>query len=138
MVQSPEWVKAFVSERIRAQGPSPEAELDGVMLMGTIGVSFHLRADGSVWVYEWEIDAADPDAFKWRQATPQEAAGAIKHGAQRIPELLPLVPEKRSAAQCPICGGSGHFTRGEHSIKEMWCEKCCCSGYARVRLSAAP
>ena len=125
----PPSVQSFVQEKISARGASKDSELNGVELFGTIGASFHLRADGTVWINEWEADSSDPDAYRWREASVQEAAGALKHAAVMLPELLSLVPKRESSPACPSCGGSGDLTRGDHVVKGVWCDRCCGLGF---------
>ena len=122
-------LQSFVQNKIRGGGQFGDAQLEGVTLLTTIGISIHLRADGSVWINEWEADSPDPNAYRWREASAQEAGGALKHGAAKMPELLSLVPKKGSSPVCPSCGGSGQLTRGDHVITEVWCDRCCGLGF---------
>lgn len=122
-------IQALVQDKIRAGGRSGDAELEGLTLFGTIGAPFHLRADGSIWINEWEHDSADPNAYLWREASAQEAAGALKVAATRVPQLLSLVPQQGSAPTCAKCHGSGNLTLGEQTIKGVWCDRCCGLGF---------
>ena len=94
-------------------------------LFGTIGASYHLKPDGSVWVYEWLPDSANIDEWRWREVGPQEAAGAVKVAARRLGSLGVLVPKPDTGSPiCPVCHGSGHFTQGEGVIEGIWCNSC--------------
>lgn len=105
------------------------AEAGGMTLFGTIGVSFHLRPDGSVWANEW-IRGSSPDEYAWRRATRQEAAGALRVAAKRLPELAPFAPARSPGVlDCSYCGGRGRFTSNGVAVAEVWCPECCGVGF---------
>jgi hypothetical protein len=94
-------------------------------LFQTLGASYHLRPDGSVWAYEWPPDSGDIDEWRWREVGPQEAAGAVGVAAKRLAPLGALVPKPdTSSPPCSVCHGSGRFTQGEGVIEGVWCTSC--------------
>ena len=124
-------VERFMDLEAR-QGPglaAGVAEAGGMTLFGTIGISFHLRPDGSVWASEW-IRESGPDEYVWRQATKQEAAGALRVAAKRVRELAPFVPARGPGVpDCSACAGQGRFTSNGVTVAEVWCPECCGIGF---------
>jgi hypothetical protein len=124
-------MEAFVRERMLEEssaGAEAERFLEeagGMTLFGTIGASYHLRPDGSVWVNEWVPDSPNVDEWRWRKASPQEAIGAIKVAAKRLTRLAQLIPEPTpSTLPCAGCGGTGRLTQAGQGIEGVWCPSC--------------
>ena len=120
------------SEAERGSGfAASVAETGAMTLLGTIGISFHLRPDGSVWASEWVRDSVDPDEYQWRPATTQEAAGALREAAKRVPALAALVPVRPAGREdCADCHGTGYLTPSSPTIIDgIWCPRCCCAGF---------
>jgi len=84
----------------------------GMTLFGTIGMSSHLRPDGSVWTNDTVDWMAEPLQWRGRRAGTREALGCILVATKRVPELRALLPVKPpEAPPCPACAGGGHLTR---------------------------
>jgi hypothetical protein len=123
--------EAIIAETLAHPSADPQTAADqGLLLFGTIGSSFHLLPDGSVWINEWDHDSTDPTAFRWRRATVQEEAGAFKVAAERRPIFAQLIPRPvPGTAACESCRGSGQLTRGATIMKGTWCDNCCGIGF---------
>ena len=107
-------LSATVKERVErcvagAEGPSfpidDEARSHGaIALMGTIGIIWGLRPDGSFWQFDADFDV---------QLSPlpeEQELEALVWGAERHPwlsELLPVRPG--NAAPCSFCQGKAKF-----------------------------
>jgi hypothetical protein len=103
-----------IAERVRAvvaatstEGGHVDCEAarhGGVALMGTIGATWLLRPDGSIWDVDDEFGRPiAPLPSEWHHA-------AIRCGAQRHPWLAELIPARPPAAtDCPTCKGRDDF-----------------------------
>jgi hypothetical protein len=101
-----------------------------MLLFGTMGYASYLRPDGSVWVQEDEDWTGPQPQLTWREAGTQEAAGAIRRAALRLPTLAPVLPTRPASADaCDECRGSGHLTRGDAVLEGVWCSRCCGVGW---------
>lgn len=132
MPSTPDWLPDFVRSRMAEEAARNEgaargiAEAQGMTLFGTIGFSSHLRPDGSVWIHD-EVDCtAEPTVWRWRHAATREALGAIKVAAERVPELMDLLPTKPDGTPpCETCQGSGHLTRADGATcPAVLCDSC--------------
>lgn len=130
MPSTPHWLPAFVQSRMAEEAARSGsaardvAEARGMTLFGTIGFSSHLRRDGSVWIHD-EVDCiAEPTVWRWRRAGAREALGAIKVAAERVPELMDLLPTKPDGTPpCETCQGSGHLHGADGATcPAVWCD----------------
>lgn len=99
-------------------------EAGGLLLFGTIGSDAVLRPDGSVWIRgadNW--DAPSPN-WEWREARGVERWGALVLGAERVPEIAQLLPERTGAAPtCSRCAG-GSYILGTATSRGVVCPEC--------------
>ena len=114
---------ANVAERIRAcveAGEGPAFAIDqearkhnAIALMGTIGVIWGLRTDGTFWQFDedWGLELT---------LLPQElTVQALVYGSQRHPWLAELLPMRPTdAGRCDFCRGTGKLGRAS------LCQKC--------------
>jgi hypothetical protein len=133
MAPKPDWLPEYVREvtarERQAHGdPAWLREKAGMTLFGTIGREAILRPDGSVWWHE-AVDWEHSDEYSWRQATAQEAAGALKVAATRHPRLLALIPSNSGGTLCPSCKGSGDLARDGGTFPGVWCPTCSGVGF---------
>ena len=134
---TPEALSGFVRQRMDSEAAEDARaaafvrEAEGMMLWGTIGISYHMRPDGSVRANEWVRNSADPAEWVWREVPNQERVGAIKAAVKRIPELATLIPPSPGPeAECQVCRGSGRFSReGRTVYAGILCDSCFGVGY---------
>jgi len=97
----------------------------GLLLFGTLGHEAWLRVDGTVVLGEDGDWGSQGASSSYREASAQEAAGAIKVASRRIPDIGSLLPPRREGSTCPTCKGTGHLTRTDGAVFEgIWCESC--------------
>jgi hypothetical protein len=110
-VLPPERIRALVAD---ALGEERLPELDfppGLGLWGTIGLDVYLRADGTVWAGEYEIDGGPP---VFREVHGVERTVCLLITAERRPSLRDLVPARSGQdVECSVCGGRGTVTTAE-------------------------
>jgi hypothetical protein len=99
-------------------------EAGGFLLFGTIGSEAVLRPDGSVWICaadNWD----DPSPnWEWREAHGVDRWGALVLGAERVPEVAQLLPERPSTAPtCARCAG-GSYILGTATSRGIVCPEC--------------
>ncbi|HEY2404670.1 MAG TPA: hypothetical protein VGI10_01640 [Polyangiaceae bacterium] len=98
------------------------ARYGGISLMGTIGATWLMRPDGSLW-------DVDDDFGKPLQPLPQQfhvtalVAGSERH--EWLAELLPQRPSK--ALDCTTCAGHGHILL--KSEPGPYCSRCNALGW---------
>jgi hypothetical protein len=104
------------------------ARYGGIALMGTIGIIWLLRPDGSLW---------EVDDDSGRPLTPLAAEWhvmALVAGSRRFPWLAELLPPRPDCApDCASCGGKG--TRAGTNV---FCADCEGLGWQRPAGYAAP
>jgi hypothetical protein len=122
-------VPAHIAERIRAfvattdktgmHVDSESARYGGISLMGTIGATWLMRPDGSLW-------EVDDDFGKPLQPLPERfhvvalVAGADRHGW--LAEMLP--PRPLLVADCVHCAGRGKLSVPTASDGFVYCWTC--------------
>ena len=111
----------------RGRGIDEEARGHGaIALMGTLGSTWLLRPDGSLW----DVDA---DFEKPLTPLPDELRiTALVAGSQRYPWLAELLPQRPDAARdCRKCGGRGMITPAgaPHSAQGIFCSDCSALGW---------
>jgi hypothetical protein len=104
-VLPPERIRALVAD---ALGEEHLPELDvppGLGLWGTIGLDVYLRADGTVWAGEYEVDGG-PAVL--REVHGVERIICLVITAERRPSLRGLVPVRSEQdVECSPCAGRG-------------------------------
>jgi hypothetical protein len=85
-------------------------EAGGFLLFGTIGSEAVLRPDGSVWICaadNWD----DPSPnWEWHEARGVDRWGALVLGAERVPEVAQLLPERPGTSPtCARCAGRSYI-----------------------------
>ena len=110
------WLAAWVARRQTIFTGSARM-LDGldptgtVYLFGSLGYDSALSASGSVWVREFDLDAAE--APPWHEASELERSSAIVSASHNFPELRILLPARpASAVPCEQCEGTGFTLAG--------------------------
>ena len=98
-----------------------EAKSHGaIALLGTIGLIWGLRPDGSLW--EFDSDSERPLA----RLPDEYSIMALVAGTERYPWLAELLPVRpANAIDCPICAGVGRFGI-------QFCEPCRALGWTVV------
>jgi hypothetical protein len=120
-------------ERCLLGEQAPELAIDiearthgAIALMGTTGMIWGLRPDGSFWMFDHEYEVA-------LEALPANCeTQALVWGARRFPWLAELLPVRGAqAADCASCGGSGQ-------LSPTWmCPRCDGLGWLREPEAAA-
>ena len=107
----PEAIAARIEAQLRAEDASDagidrEARTHGALaLMGTIGMIWGLRPDGSFWMFDadFEVELAPLPADCETQA--------LVWGARRFPWLAELLPARGSDNEdCTACRGTGFLS----------------------------
>lgn len=93
-----------------ADGPrlaiDEEARVHGaIALMGTVGMTWGLRPDGSFWMFDREFDVP-------LEPLPSDChTQALVWGSRRFPWLSELLPVRGAgSADCAPCRGTGMFS----------------------------
>jgi hypothetical protein len=87
-------------------GIDHEATTHGaIALMGTIGMTWGLRPDGSFWMFDKDFDVP-------LEALPSDCeTQALVWGARRYPWLSALLPTRtEQALDCASCAGTGFLS----------------------------
>jgi hypothetical protein len=122
-------VPADIAERIRAwveatpktglHADHEAARHGGISLMGTIGATWLLRPDGTLW------DADDDSGRPLRPLQADLHTMALAAGASRHAWLAAILPPRPlGALNCPACNGVGKLSAGADAEQFVYCSSC--------------
>jgi len=117
------WLTRFIVEARRLLGVTSAT---GLPLCGSIGFDAELLSDGSVIWHSYDIGGEDPDV--WRVASREERISALILGAERMPQLLVLLPKRQPQDRhCTACKTTGYVLGGR-----ILCRECGGTGWVAV------
>lgn len=134
----------YIADEVRAAidrgglGASIDIEArahDALALMGTIGSTWLLRPDGTLWDTDEDLETS-------LTPLPEELhVVALVAGAERYPWLQDLLPKRPGGAvECSTCAGRGRvgYADAADSDRGVFCPACRALGWVLARPHHAP
>lgn len=101
------FIRGWIAEAKRSNPSSLSADGRAVMIYGDIGGAAYITPDGEILTQAW--DSEEPPA---PEADPTLRLAALVIGAEKHPQLRPLLPSRPSdAVTCKTCGGTGRLPK---------------------------